>query len=110
MKICRASGENLWKGVKDKQTVCTGGSTRGCAGNGRNPGIEQRFVRSWNRSIEFDKAETHFALFFLFVPLEAAVNLFVAFQFCSDARRVLAIVLVVPACCKIKREIANVIE
>jgi len=74
-------------------------ATRGRAGNGRNPGIGQRFAGSLNERIEFDKAKTHCAFRFFFVPLEAAVNLSVALQFRSDTRRVLAIVLIVLACC-----------
>lgn len=87
------------------------GREEGCGrtGNGRNPGIEQRFVRSLNGRIEFDNAKTHVTLRFVFVPLETAINLVVALQFRRDARCVLAIVLVFLAGCETKtRNIANI--
>lgn len=66
--------------------------------------LVRRFVRSLYGRIEFDKAKTHFALRFFFVPLETAINLVVTLQFRSNARRVLAIILVFLAGCKTKKE------
>lgn len=113
MRVCAVSRDLiftvyiLWKDKK----ICEGkkGGMHGrmwlCgrAGNGRNPGIGQRFVRSLNERIEFDKAKTHIALRFIFVPLETAINLVVALQFRSNARRILAIILIFFTGCKIKK-------
>lgn len=78
-------------------------ATRAHAGNRRNPGIGQHFVRSLNGCIEFDKAKTHFALRVFFVPLETTINLPVALQFRSNACRILTIVLSFLAGCKTKQ-------
>lgn len=53
---------------------------------------------------DFDKDKTHVARHIVFVPSEATVPLPVALQFRGDARSVLAVVLVLPAGCKMVKQ------